>query len=138
MNLIKRANNICGIIIASFSLFFYFYMVQGLSNNHEVSNIVLYIGGMVVFIGVYFFCELFLSRLSISDVCERLLAVFIALLSVIWLIRAFYEEIRPEVNFTHGYLRHSMPSIIYAIILILAVSFCIGVSSINYDRGGAK
>lgn len=119
--------NYLSLIISTMFLFLYFYAIKGVSDSQIVSNIVLYAGAIVVFMVIYCLMNLLTSRVKVNKVAERVLTFIVVLLSLLWIVSAFFEEIKPDVNFAYSYLRHNMPLLLYVIILVAAFFFVLAI-----------
>lgn len=112
--------------ISAIILFLYFYAVKELSDKNIVSNIILYAGAIIIFLIAYLFCNFVLKKVSLNKNSEKLLTFAIVFLSTTWMVKAFFEETVPP-NFTTRYLRHTMPSYLYFILLLMSCFFIFAV-----------
>lgn len=119
----QKTNRIYSFIIPTMSLFLFLFAVKGLSDNHTVSNIILYTGAIVVFLVTYLVSVIVLSRVVLNKVVEKVLIFGTALFCVVWMISAFYKEAVVFPYYPSVYVRHKMPALLYLFILLTSCVF---------------
>ncbi len=112
------------LILAVFTLFAYFVYGDRIIAQWNISNIQLYICGVVLFFGVLFIGKLF-ERTAIGKKSVAFLNKVLIVGAIpgggYWLYRAFSMEMDTWPYYPAGYLRHNIPGLIYLFVMCSGV-----------------